>query len=149
MAETDSLMPESEDRLLNLKQLHFRGRAKVAISQIAFEPTTETGARTLDEKNVVRIINVFELEGCHRLYPEHAVPGIITESALGDALSRSKLSQSDLLTQDPTPRHLSLPPTAIVTALHGQHRIQAAKVTLDPLDQWWVVDLYTDCKIPK
>nr|KMM68932.1 hypothetical protein CPAG_05255 [Coccidioides posadasii RMSCC 3488] len=52
------------------------------------------------------------------------------------------LRQRDLL-RDGESCELILPDGATLMALHGQHRLLAAKEVLWPTDQWWLVELYS------
>ncbi|KAF1349754.1 hypothetical protein BDV97DRAFT_376998 [Delphinella strobiligena] len=145
MDEADTETPVADHASFFLRHSHHRGRAKIAIRHYTFESSTEVlGARTLDEKNVIRLSDIYQLEGCHRLEPEHSVPAIISEATLMEALNRSGVNQSELLAPGVLPPTLQLPSSYSLHVLHGQHRIEAAKRFLDPLDHWWVVDLYAD-----
>lgn len=117
----------------------YRGRAKVPIRLLRFESDTWSGTRSLDPKNVARLRRIFQLEGCLRLEPEHHVPALISSQYLDTALSDAMLQPGKLMTCDDPPM---LNICAPLLCLHGKHRLNAANEFLDPLDKWWVVDLY-------
>jgi hypothetical protein len=125
------------------KKSHFRGSALIDLKHLVFESDQVPGTRALDHKNVARLVQIFELEGCHRLEPEHHVPAIISEKILSDALQRSQVSQAALLKHDQPPR-LRFDDTVRLTCLHGKHRLAAADEFLLPGDKLWVVDLYKE-----
>ena len=126
------------------KKAAFRGRAKVAISNLRFEDAYVHGTRPLDSSNIDRLEKIFELEGCLRLDPDHYVPAIINRDTFEKALRNSGL-QHDLLNTSPDePKWLNLDPQSYLTCLHGRHRLAAARRFLDPSERWWVVDIYSD-----
>ena len=130
----------SEEKLIvQDKQAHFRGTAKVKLKHLKFEEHLTL----FDPSNVSRLVNIFKLEGCARLDPDHHVPVVIHESQLKSALGQSHASEADLLKPLQTePPELFFPSGFTLTCLHGQHRIAAAREFLLPGDQWWIVDLY-------
>ena len=136
-------MPSSihEANLLADKARAFHGKAKVSLSNLRFEGDEVVGTRILNPRNITRLRNIFELEGCLRLEPEHHVPAIIETSILEAALRASKLQLQDLKTGEPRP--LTLPSGTRLLCLHGRHRVEAAKQHFGPAEKWWVVDLYS------
>ena len=133
---------EDADRFLQ-KQSHYRGRAKVNIHKLTFDDPHLPGGRTLDHQNVVRLVQVFESEGCLRLEPEHSIPVLIEDDTLSRYLQSSGTSHAGLLDLRHIPPTLQLDGPDNLLALHGQHRIEAARRYLDTFDQWWVIDLYS------
>lgn len=125
------------------KQSCYRGRAKLRLGNIRFEAPHLPGSRCLDEKNVHRLINIFDAEGCHRLDVEHSIPVLLDANVLTHALQSSNLEQRDLLDARHVPPELILSDDQCVVALHGQHRIEAARQYFHDHDRWWVADLYT------
>ncbi|KAK3167632.1 hypothetical protein OEA41_010759 [Lepraria neglecta] len=97
----------------------------------------------VDPKNVTRLTQIFELEGCHRLDLEHHVPAIIDDKVLQSNLRLSNITSLDLMQR--IPPKLKLPADFNLDCLHGKYRIAAAKSFLYlPDDKWWTVDLYSD-----
>ena len=78
-----------------------------------------------------------------RLEPENVVPALIKAPSLTQALAASNLESGALL-KDEEPPILKFPMDYLMTCLHGQHRIQAAREVLKAGDQWWTLDLYVD-----
>ena len=119
----------------------YRGHAKVQIQHLKFEDDSQMGAGALDSKNITRLVQIFELEGCFRLELEHYVPALVNRQALDAVLSEARMNAMDLL-------QCGEPPTLNVTfplvCLHGKHRLHAAGQFLNPNNKWWVVDLYLD-----
>lgn len=118
--------------LLIEKNRVFCGSAKVRISQLAHEDLL-TNPRQLDPKNVSRLRNVYILEGCHRLEPEHHVPALIDEAMLERALRDNNISQASLKSLA-EPKLLAL--ESDITYLQGRHRLEAAKEFLEADDKW-------------
>ena len=125
------------------KKSHFRGSALINLKHLTFENDQVPGTRPLDQRNVARLIQIFELEGCRRLEPEHHVPAVISEKTFRDALKRSKVSEEVLLQHDKPPQ-LRFDDAVRLTCLHGKHRLTAADEFLLPGDKLWVVDLYKE-----
>ncbi len=120
----------------------FCGSVKVPIFKLVAEDVL-TNPRQLDPKNVARLRNIFLLEGCQRLDPQHHVPVLINQATLGQALRSSNIPRASLKSLD-EPQLLSL--DGVITYLHGRHRLEAAKDVLKADDKWWVVDVYLDGK---
>ncbi|KAL2049567.1 hypothetical protein ABVK25_010146 [Lepraria finkii] len=128
---------EEQTRFAN-RQRHYRGSAKVKLKHLRFDTSA-----FLDAKNVTRLTQIFELEGCHRLDLEHRVPATIKENVLQSTLRLSNITTVDLMRR--IPPKLELPTDVELDCLHGKHRIAAAKKFLYlPDDKWWTVDLYAD-----
>ena len=126
---------------LKERQKHFRGRAKIKLSNLSFVRDKNTSLE-LSAKNVSRLVAVFSTQGCLRLDEENYIPACISGQALNSALERSRL-QSEQLSAPYDPPFLDLGDYRLI-CLHGRHRIEAAKLFLGPFDEWWVVDLYDD-----
>ena len=123
-------------------QTKFLGSAKIHLRHLLFEHDKTF----LDPKNIKRLTQIFELEGCHRLEVEHRVPAIIDDSVLRNCLVHSHITNVDVL-KIPIPPTLELPAGVQLTCLHGKHRIAAAKAFLLPGDNWWTVDLYSGSEL--
>ena len=132
---------EPEDRLFLEKQSHFRGRAKILLRNLQFENENVEGGRKEDASNVGRLILVYESEGCFRLEYENSIPALVSEDVLVRWVQHSNVSNAELLDFRRAPPLLEVDEPLV--ALHGRHRVEAARRFLDPFDQWWVVDLYS------
>ncbi len=119
------------DDLLIEKERVFCGSVKVPICKLTAEDML-TNPRQLDPKNVARLRNIYLLEGCHRLDPQHHVPVLIDQFALDQALRKDNISRSSLKSFD-EPKLLSVDRN--ITYLHGRHRLEAAKDFLEADDK--------------
>ena len=118
------------------KSIAYRGTARVALKWLIFQHGK------LNLKHVQNLQKRFQKD-CRRLESHNHIPALVEQRHLDCALHISGLSKEDL----PTSSENGLPLLNFWTGyqlqcLHGQHRIQAAKETLLPSDQWWTVDLY-------
>jgi hypothetical protein len=138
---------ERDLSLFNEKHSYFRGDVKIPLSFLKFEDQKVEGARTLDRENVLRLINIFETEGCYRLEPEHYISALISQETLDKGLRKSNLTQAGLLDYQSEPPELLLDDDSTVVCLYGQHRIEAGKAYLALREKWWVVRLYLDSKL--
>ncbi|KAL2048962.1 hypothetical protein ABVK25_010815 [Lepraria finkii] len=121
------------------KQSNFRGSAKIHLRHLNYDSDTSF----LDPKNVARLVQIFELEGCLRLDLEHHIPAVIGNDVLQHSLNASGVNRNDLFTPG-IPPTLDFPAQVALTCLHGKHLIAAAQEFVEPLDKWWTVDLYSD-----
>lgn len=120
--------------------VQYRGTARVRLENLYFEWNQP---RELSRKNVDRLKEIFRIESIRRLEPRHHVPAAVDQSDLDAALRTSNVTAENLLNNpDNDPPVLKFPPLHRLTCLHGRHRIQAARETLDPTDAWWTVDFY-------
>lgn len=123
------------------RSVFFLGHAKIGLPHLEFS----NAVRTYDKRNVDRLARIFKLEGCLRQESGNEIAAIINSTVLQSALSQSRISKTDLLSPSNTP-WLLLPQDVRLLCLYGQHRIKAARRTLEPGDQWWRVMLYDDSK---
>lgn len=119
----------------------YRGSVKVPLHSLKHEEP-EHSPRQLDIKNVSRLINIFKLEGCHRLEADNHVPAFVSKEAFARLLSlvggkEAKLRRWDELL-------ILFEPSSPLTFLHGRHRIEAGRRFLRQSEQWWVVDLFAE-----
>lgn len=128
------------------KQYHYRGCAKIYIHNLEFENEHVAGGRTIDPKNIARLVEVFESEGCHRLEAENHIPALIDDAFLENCLHESSIDHAALLDLQQEPPFLRLADGQQLIALHGKHRIKAAEKYLEPFDRWWVIDLYNSSR---
>lgn len=136
-------MEASASSVFLQKQSCYRGRARVDLRAITFQASHVPGGRCLDAKNVERLVDIFGVEGCHRLDLEHSVSAVIDHNQLAHALERSCLEQSQLLDARGLPPYLRFRESEHVVALHGQHRIEAARKFFHQDSRWRVVDIYS------
>lgn len=129
--------PENEQRLFERKRAHFKGSAKVPINLLQSDAPSSF---TIDAKNVTRLKEVFKLEGCQRLDPDHHIPATIRNESLRRALQDAGIEHHMLMDSDDPP---PIKPEGL-KVLHGRHRLKAAQAFLYPNEQWWIVDLYDD-----
>ncbi|KAL6714243.1 hypothetical protein ACLMJK_007666 [Lecanora helva] len=132
---------DEEQRRFIARRSRLRGTAKIALDSLRFPEDPEEGF--CDPKNIKRLIQIFKLEGCLRLSPEHHIPALIDNDTLIQSLEQFEIPAENLFSA-PTPPELSLPPGTTLTCLHGRHRIAAAHKFLLAGDRWWTVDLYID-----
>lgn len=77
-------MESSNDSIKNLlaeKERVFCGFVKLPICKLKAEGML-TNPRQLNSENVARLRNIYLLEGCHRLDPQHHVPVLIDQVTL-------------------------------------------------------------------
>jgi hypothetical protein len=136
---------EYEQRISRDKASKFRGKARVMLEVLQFSPEN---LRDIDEKNVERLKEIFEEEGCLREEPERHVPAVID---MGDLTRAIQFTGSDEVSLDrlldnpkKLPPLLKFPLGVHIECLNGKHRIQAAREFpgLKPSEKWWIVDLY-------
>ena len=134
-----SLDDEEQSLRFEERQSNYRGSAKIKLKHLQFDTTA-----FVDPKNVARLTQIFEIEGCHRLDLEHHVPAMISDRVLQSNLRLSNITGADLM-RNRIPPKLKLPKDVKINCLHGKHRIAAANSFLYlPDDKWWTVDLYSD-----
>jgi Protein of unknown function (DUF3723) len=130
----------AEDRSAN-----YRGTARVRFEVLEFDAED---SRELDERNVERLVGVFETAGCLlRLEPKHHIPAVISPQSLDLAIQHTGTSLEKLLEHSQKlPPELKFPPNYRLKCLHGQHCVEAGKRwgKLSPSEKWWAVDLYLE-----
>lgn len=125
---------DEEESILKEKAEKYHGSFKIWLHHLQPEDQ-QTNPRQTDPKNIARLLNVYRIEGCHRLKPQHRVPVLIA----GDLVPSTDLSSGS------EPRgFIDLAGTEVLVYLHGHHRLEAAKRFLQPSDAWWVADLYSE-----
>lgn len=115
----------------------FRGSIKYPLHRLDHEQASKK-SRQLNQKNVKRLIKVFELEGCRRLDSENHVPALISNRALSILLEFVTEGEVRLKASDKQP--VSSDNLGGLTYLHGRHRLEAAKSFLPANEKWWVVE---------
>lgn len=118
----------------------YQGCAAIELRNLKFDAYTVLGSRPLDEGNVNRLLDLFEIEGCGNFEPEHKIAALIDRQTLQTALSKSNLTMHSLLDPTKQPR-LSFTADIQLSCVYGRHRINAA----DAFGvKSWLVDLYLD-----
>lgn len=138
-AMDSSMYTDAELGLTRERDLKYQGTAKISLDRIVPHPSI---SRKFDSKNVERLCEVFNRDGCRRLDVRNHITAVVPRQHLDAALHSARVSPQSLMTNssDQYP-HLRFP-TGNVQCLHGQHRLKAAAELLSPSDQWWTVDLY-------
>ncbi|KAK6843375.1 hypothetical protein PG987_004235 [Apiospora arundinis] len=129
--------PETRSRKLNGElSTKYCGNAKIALSQLHFDPGEEA-----DEKKISHLQRVFQQVGCDRQNPNHFISGTIPENVLQASLQYSHRNADDL--RSPEPPELRLPAGQRIQCLDGYHRILALG-KFNRNITWWPVRLYID-----
>lgn len=129
--------------LLAQERLQFYyGHAIIEIHHLAFESDAMLGSRPLDHRNVERLRNLFELEGCANLEPEHKVAATISEHTLQGGLAHSGIRKENLFDQV-NPHRLAFQDDVRLVCAYGKHRLQAG----ESFGEYeWLVELYSSSK---
>jgi hypothetical protein len=135
-------LSQRTNELANQRLQFYQGCATIELRNLHFDASPVLGTRPLDQGNVNRLIDIFEIEGCGNLEPEHKIAALIDQQILHTALSKSNLQPHSLL--DPTNQSpLSFEGDIQLPCIYGRHRINAA-------DEFgvkcWLVDLYLNGK---
>lgn len=128
-----------EQRLLDSNDRSYRGAIAVWINDLAPHPEQ---VRTLNQKNVARLKEIFLEQGCRRKEKEHRIPVLIDEHAFDAELENSQVNL-ELLLSHPSNKPPLVKFSSPLHYLHGQHRLAAAEQVLPRVEQWWIVDIYT------
>ncbi|GLB05102.1 hypothetical protein AtubIFM57258_011133 [Aspergillus tubingensis] len=105
---------------------------------LAFESDAILGSRPLDDANIKRLLNVFKLEGCASLDPEHGVVATISEETLQRAFEQTGIAQANLFDYGSAP-NLEFADTVRLVCAYGKHRIRAGEAFGEDR---WLVELY-------
>ncbi len=95
-------------------------RAKILIHKLVFKANKFYEARPLDEKNVSRLHNIFELKGCFWLNSNNYVPTLINRKVLANALGKGE--SLDVSLGDYGELNLLKMKESLI-CLHGRHRL--------------------------
>ncbi|KAF4768880.1 hypothetical protein HAV15_008832 [Penicillium sp. str.  len=137
----ESIYTDPELQILTERCRTYQGTAKVNISQITPHPSI---SQHMNTKNVERLCEVFDKEGCRRLDIYNHVSAVVSREHLHEALQAGRVNAADMMTDQPSRcPHLHFS-TGSIQCLHGQHRLKAGEHYLPSIDQWWTVDLYLD-----
>ena len=136
-----ALLASLEQRFAEDKTLHFKGTARVGLSQLQFlDPI-----RPIDVKIVKTLKRNFRAGGCLQHEAGFSIPAIIDDTSLSSALTKLHLSAESFKASSAIhPAGFTLPSNLQLDCLHGQHRIRAATEFLPSGDRWWLVDIYKE-----
>ncbi|KAJ5084782.1 hypothetical protein NUU61_009361 [Penicillium alfredii] len=140
MDSPDNPLGYRTNQLALQKLQYYQGCAIIELRHLMFEPDDVFGGRQLNERNVKRLLTIFEIEGCGNLEPEHRVAAIIDQETLTKTLTHTNLSRQALLDPTNQPR-LLLERDARLTCVYGKHRLKAGEAFGE---NRWLVDLYLD-----
>ncbi|KYG41239.1 hypothetical protein M433DRAFT_76237 [Acidomyces richmondensis BFW] len=114
--------------------MQFQGFAKLNLAAFDFARASAVGHRDVDNRNVARLVNIFQLEGCKREESDNIVDALI------DA-SEQRIDLPQYLPNDCK----DIPTISFntVQCLNGLHRLLAARQHLDANDQWWIARLFS------
>src|SRR6266536_4517827 len=116
----------AEDRSAN-----YRGTARVRFEALEFDWEREFDceeSREIVQKNVQRLIGVFDKAGYDQLDSRHHIPAIISQQSLDLVLQYTGISLERLLEhRRKLPPKLKFPPTCRLKCLHSQYCVEAAK----------------------
>ncbi|KAJ5730170.1 uncharacterized protein N7483_004678 [Penicillium malachiteum] len=90
---------DDEQQLAAERHRKFWGTAKIAIRQIIPHPSI---SQRLDQRNVKRLCEIFEKEGCRRLAAYNHLTAVVSKHHLDDALRAAQAGLADT-TDDPHP----------------------------------------------
>ncbi|KAJ6018994.1 hypothetical protein N7522_001061 [Penicillium canescens] len=137
----EPMYTDPELQILTERRRTYQGTARVNISQITPHPSV---SQHMNTKNVERLCQIFDKEGCRRLDIYNHVSAVVSRQHLHEALQAGRVNAADLMTDQPSRYpHLHFS-TGSIQCLHGQHRLKAGEHCLPLIDQWWTVDLYLE-----
>ncbi|RDH38292.1 hypothetical protein BDQ94DRAFT_156322 [Aspergillus welwitschiae] len=129
---------QKADQLVTQRLRYFRGYAKIELQHLIFEDMDVIGSCEVDRKNVERLVEIFKIEGCGHLEPEHRVAAIIDAQILEEAAASSMVT-NEMLLKEVDPPSLRFRQDIQLLCPYGNHRLLAAKVYGE---KWWLVELY-------
>ena len=133
-------LSEEEHRLAAETSIKYRGTACIALEALTF-------AYEADERNVMRLKQLFKKNGCNRLDVRNHVPAVISQEQLDIAIRHSKTTAKALMDSCHTREslvELTFPAHVRLQCLHGLDRVRAATGILSPAEKYWIVDLYLE-----
>lgn len=140
MSSSEATLGDLANEVAYQKLQYFVGCAIIELRHLKFESLDTMGVREFDKKNFQRILNIFEIEGCANLEPEHRIAATIDQETLKNGLVYTNISQETLL--NPTSRlPLRFNNSQQLICLYGQHRLRAGEAHGETE---WLVDLYLD-----
>lgn len=131
------VVPDTEKKYLLERNKALCGIFRIPLCKLKHEGP-DVNPRQLDLKNVQRLLNIFELEGCLRMEPDNYVPALIPRALL-PTVPKVAGGLADWMIEPPV-----FDPPESLYCLHGRHRIEAARQYLSLTGKWWVVYLYVE-----
>jgi hypothetical protein len=96
--DTDNnLLGHRTNKLAAQRLQFYRGYIIIEFHNLVFEANSVLGSRLLDERNVARILKIFEIEGYGNLEPEYRVTTLIGQEILSNALLLLNLTRESLI----------------------------------------------------
>ena len=131
----------TENELLQAKerQLKYYGTAQVKISDIKFNGPE---SKSLDQKNVDQLCNIFRKTRCQQFEIANYVPSIMSRQALEEAIQNAGISARSLLSCTARDMPMLSFSKGQFTSLHSHHRLCAGAKVLAPTKRWWTMDIY-------
>ncbi|CDM37259.1 unnamed protein product [Penicillium roqueforti FM164] len=77
MEASENLLGHRTNSLALHRLKYYEGCAIIKLQYLRFETDNLTGTRQIAEKNVEKLLRMFEIEGCGNLEPEHRVAATI------------------------------------------------------------------------
>jgi hypothetical protein len=137
MREAESIDDTDVPGIMDYRGSYFKGYARLRIQYLDFDPSRHTYNKKVDD-----LIAQFETVGCHNDDISHAVPVLISENLLDEALETAGLAQSSLYNLGNGCELLNLREHTRLKCIYGRHRIRAAQRHLCEVERSWVVKLY-------
>lgn len=138
MESVNNTLGHRANKLAQQRLRYYRGCAVVETRHLAFESDAVIGSRPLDKGNIERLLNIFRLEGCANLEPEHRVAATMSEQTLRSGLAHTGITQEKLFNRV-TPPNLSFADAAQLVCRYGEHRLKAGEAFGE---NRWLVELY-------
>ena len=118
----------------------FKGYARVCLDVLEFKEAASAGHRPVSEKNVARLVRIFQIEGCQRADLQNFIKVTVSQD---DLTSAQSIAPDSVLQHIPARwEDVALFPISSARGFTGLHRTLAAAQYLAPNDKWWVVELY-------
>ncbi|KFY09427.1 hypothetical protein V491_08178, partial [Pseudogymnoascus sp. VKM F-3775] len=138
--KTSQETAESLDHLAEKARL---GLAWVKLENLKYEPPLGRPSIPLQSRKIGALLDKFRGLGCFPNVQRNRIQAKISPSVLAQALEISRVTIEDL--QDPgSLRKLEFPKGVVLTHIHGQHRLEAARLHIYPHNVWWAVDLLNE-----
>lgn len=118
----------------------YQGCAIIDFHHLKFETNPTLGSRQLDERNVERLLKIYEIEGCGNLEPEHRIAALLDQETLSKGMSQSGVTRDSLLDPTVQPR-LLFEGGVRLNCVFGRHRLKAGECFGE---KNWLVDIYLE-----
>ncbi|KAJ5676451.1 hypothetical protein N7536_012623, partial [Penicillium majusculum] len=146
----ESIYTDPELQILTERYRTYQGTAKVNISQITPHPSI---SQYMNTKNVERLYEIFDKEGCRRLDIYNHMSAVVSREYLHKALQVGRVNAGDIMTNQPSRYPHLYFSTGSIQCLHGQHRLKAGEHYLLSIDQYpdlqtSLIDEYSNERVP-